>query len=127
QTGIERQWENYLRGRLGSRSRVVDSRRREVADPPPEAFAALPPDRDPIPGQDIYLTLDLELQRVAHEALSHKLAGAVVAMEADTGRVLAMVSVPAIDPNRYEQPIPSEQWEQWSKSPLKPFIDKTVQ
>ena len=127
QTGIERQWENYLRGRLGSRSRVVDSRRREVSDPPPEAIAALPPDRDPIPGQDIYLTLDLDLQRVAHEALAKKLAGAVVAMEVETGRVLAMVSVPAIDPNRYEQPIPSAQWEEWSKSPLKPFIDKTVQ
>ncbi len=127
QTGIERQWENYLRGRLGSRSRVVDSRRREVSEPPPEAVAALPPDRDPIPGQDIYLTLDLDLQRVAHQALSTKLAGAVVAMEADTGRVLAMVSVPAIDPNRYEQPIPSVQWSEWSKSPLKPFIDKTVQ
>jgi len=127
QTGIERQWENYLRGRLGSRSRVVDSRRREVSHPPPEAVAALPPARDPIPGQDVHLTLDLDLQRVAHEALAKKLAGAVVAMEAHTGRVLAMVSVPGIDPNRYEQPIPSEQWEEWSKSPLKPFIDKTVQ
>jgi penicillin-binding protein 2 len=127
QTGIERQWENYLRGRLGSRSRVVDARRREVAHPPSEAVAALPPDRDPIPGQDIYLTLDLDLQRVAQGALSTKLAGAVVALEADTGRVLAMVSGPGIDPNRYEQPIPAAMWQQWSESPLKPFIDKTVQ
>lgn len=127
QTGVERQWENYLRGRLGARSRVVDAARREVANPPAEAQAALPPDRDPIPGQDIHLTLDLELQRVAHEALSHKLAGAVVALEAHTGRVLAMVSVPGVDPNRYEQPIPAELWREWSESPLKPFIDKTVQ
>lgn len=127
QTGIERQWENYLRGRLGSRSRVVNAARHEVATAPPEAIAALPPDRDPIPGQDIYLTLDLDLQRVAREALESKLAGAVVALEADTGRVLAMVSVPGIDPNRYEQPIPSELWREWSESPLKPFIDKTVQ
>jgi penicillin-binding protein 2 len=127
QTGIERQWENYLRGRLGSRSRVVDAARHEVANAPPEAVAALPPDKDPIPGQDIYLTLDLELQRVAREALASKLAGAVVALEADTGRVLAMVSVPGIDPNRYEQPIPAELWREWSESPLKPFIDKTVQ
>lgn len=127
QTGIERQWENYLRGRLGSRSRVVNAARHEVADAPAEAVAALPPDKDPIPGQDIYLTLDLDLQRVAREALATKLAGAVVALEADTGRVLAMVSVPAVDPNRYEQPIPSELWKEWSESPLKPFIDKTVQ
>lgn len=127
QTGIERQWENYLRGRLGSRSRVVDARSREVTDPPGEALAALPPDRDPIPGQDIYLTLDLDLQRVAFEAISDKLAGGVVAMEANTGKILAMVSVPGIDPSRYEQPIPSEEWRAWSESPLKPFIDKTVQ
>jgi len=50
QTGIERQWENYLRGRLGSRSRVVNAARHEVANAPAEAIAALPPDRDPISG-----------------------------------------------------------------------------
>ncbi len=127
QTGIERQWENYLRGRLGTRARVVDSRTREVADPPAWALEALPPDKDPIPGQDIYLTLDLDLQRVAYEAISDKLAGSVIAIEVSTGRVLAIVSVPAIDPNRYEQPIPAKEWKEWSESPLKPFIDKTVQ
>lgn len=127
QTGIERQWENYLRGRLGARWRVVDARRREVSDPPAWAVDSLPPDRDPIPGQDIYLTLDLDLQTVAYEAVSDKLAGAVVAMDVNTGRVLAMASVPAVDPNRYEQPIPSAEWKAWSESPLKPFIDKTVQ
>ena len=126
-TGIERQWENYLRGRLGSRARVVDARRREVAEPPPAALAALPEDTDPIPGQDIHLTLDLALQNVAYEALSTKLAGGVVAMEVGTGKVLAMVSVPGVDPNRYEQPIPSAEWQAWAESPLKPFIDKTVQ
>lgn len=127
QTGIERQWENYLRGSLGQRARVVDVRRREVKDPPAWAAAQLPPARDPIPGQDIYLTLDLDLQRVAYDAVSEKPAGAVVAMEAATGRVLAMVSVPGINPNRYEQPIPREEWQAWSESPLKPFIDKSVQ
>jgi penicillin-binding protein 2 len=126
-TGIESQWENYLRGRLGERWRVVDARGREVKEPPPWAAAALPGDKDPIPGQDIYLTLDLGLQRVAYDALSTKLAGAVVAMEVDTGRILSMVSVPGVDPNRYEQPIPSAEWRAWSESPLKPFIDKTVQ
>ena len=126
-TGIERQWENYLRGRLGRRARVVDARRREVDDPPREAVEALPEDLDPIPGQDIHLTLDLDLQRVAYDALSEKLAGGVVAMEVKTGKILAMVSVPALDPNLYEQPIPAATYQAWAKSPLKPFIDKTVQ
>lgn len=127
QTGIEAQWENYLRGRLGARSRVVDAKRREVPDPPPAAVAALPEDRDPIPGQDIYLTLDLDLQHVGYDALSDKLAGGMVAMEVKTGKVLAMVSVPNIDPNRYEQPIPTREWKEWNTSPLKPFLNKTVQ
>ena len=126
-TGIERQWENYLRGRPGARPRVVDVRNREVVDPPKAALESLPPYRDPIPGQDIHLTLDLELQRVAWEAFEGVLAGGLVAMDVRTGAILAMVSVPAIDPNLYEQPIPRAQWEAWTNSPLKPFIDKTVQ
>ena len=64
-TGIERQWENYLRGRLGERSRVVDALAREVAKPPAGATAALPREVEPIPAQDVYLSLDLDLQREA--------------------------------------------------------------
>lgn len=126
-TGMERQWENYLRGRPGKRSRVVDVHRRLVKDPPPDALAALPPDEDPIPGQDLYLTVDLELQRLAAEAFTDKPAGALVAIEPDTGRIIAMLSVPAIDPNRWQQPIGRDQYRAWSQSPLKPFIDRTVQ
>lgn len=126
-TGMERQWENYLRGRPGKRSRVVDVHRRAVKDPPPDATGALPPDEDPIPGQDLYLTLDLELQKVAAEAFADKPAGALVAMEPGTGRIIAMLSVPAIDPNRWQQPISREQYKAWSTSLLKPFIDRTVQ
>jgi penicillin-binding protein 2 len=142
-TGIERQWENYLRGRLGQRSRVVDALGREVADPPPAAIAALPEEREPIPGQDIYLSLDLDLQRVAATALAGesmeaskdegltiagiKRAGGVIAMEVHTGRILAMVSAPAIDPNVWEGRISRAQYEAWLNSPFKPFVDKTVQ
>ncbi|MDC0675817.1 penicillin-binding protein 2 [Nannocystis radixulma] len=126
-TGMERQWENYLRGRPGKRSRVVDVHHHPVKDPPRDALAALPPDEDPIPGQDVYLTLDLDLQRVAAEAFADKPAGALVAIEPDTGRIVAMLSVPAIDPNRWQQPIGRDQYKAWSESLLKPFIDRTVQ
>ncbi len=126
-TGIERQWENYLRGRPGKRSHVVNVHHRVVKDAPPEARAALPPDEDPIPGQDIFLTIDLDLQQVAAEAFADKPAGGLVAMDPRTGKILAMLSVPAIDPNRWQQPIGRDQYVAWSKSPLKPFIDRTVQ
>jgi penicillin-binding protein 2 len=137
QTGLERQWENYLRGRSGSRSRLVDSMGRVVALPddddlenrraPRFALEALPRDRDSIPGQDIHLSLDLDLQRVAEQAFEGKHSGGVVAMEVHTGRVLTMVSVPGIDPNAWEQPISRAQYQGWLESPFKPFVDKTVQ
>ncbi len=126
-TGIERQWENYLRGRLGRSSRVVDVHGHLVPDPPPDALLALPSVEDPIPGQDIHLTIDLELQKVGREAFEGKPAGAVVAIEPQTGRILAMVSVPSIDPNRWQQPIARKDYQEWSESPYKPFIDRTVQ
>ncbi|HVI02151.1 MAG TPA: penicillin-binding transpeptidase domain-containing protein, partial [Enhygromyxa sp.] len=98
---------------------------------------------DAIAGQDIYLSLDLDLQRVASTALAGesmegpagerlsieglKRAGGVVAMEVRTGRIIAMVSAPAIDPNNWEGRISRAQYEEWLNSPLKPFVDKTVQ
>jgi len=139
-TGLERQWENYLRGRSGQMSRVVDHRGRPVEDPPPAAVAALPEPVEPIPGQDMHLSIDLDLQRVAAEAFGAvafsevsdpeyggKRSGGLVAMEAKTGRILAMVSVPAIDPNTWEQPITAAQYTAWLESPFRPFIDKSVQ
>jgi penicillin-binding protein 2 len=137
-TGLERQWENYLRGRAGLRSRVVDSVGRPVRVPgdksegkgtiaPSYAVEALPDERDPIPGQDLHLSIDLDLQRVAYEAFEGKPAGGVVAMEVHTGRILAMVSLPAIDPNDWEKPISGKQYRGWLESPTKPFVDKTVQ
>src|SRR5690606_23320621 len=118
---------NYLRGRPGKRSRVVDVHHHLVKDPPRDALAALPPDEDPIPGQDLHLTLDLDLQRVVAEAFIDKPAGALVAIEPDSGRIVAMLSVPAVDPNRWQQPIGRDQYKAWAASPLKPFIDRTVQ
>lgn len=139
-TGLERQWENYLRGRSGEESRVVNNRGAVVKDPPPAAIAALPEPVEPIPGQDMYLSIDLDLQRVAAEAFGAvdfnevsdpeyggKRSGGLVAMEAKTGRILAMVSVPAIDPNLWEEPITAAQYKGWLESPFRPFIDKSVQ
>src|SRR5690606_23740025 len=93
--------------------------------------------------QDIYLSLDIDLQRVAATAVvgetmegaggeslsieGIKRAGGVVAMEVETGRILAMISVPAIDPNNWEGRITRAQYEEWLNSPFKPFVDKNVQ
>lgn len=139
-TGLERQWENYLRGRIGLANRVVNSLGIPVVDPPAMATAALADPVEPIPGQDIHVSIDVELQRVAADAFGSvrydevsktdyggRRAGGLVAMEAKTGRILAMVSVPSIDPNEWEQPITRTKFGAWTGSPFKPFIDKTIQ
>lgn len=126
-TGIERQWENYLRGRAGSMARVVNYLGAPVKVPPPSARAALPEPREPIPGQDVHLSIDVDMQRVAAEAFAGRRAGGLVAMEVRTGRILAMLSVPSIDPNRWEGPITRGEYQEWLESPFKPFVDKTVQ
>lgn len=126
-TGIERERENDLRGRPGKHSRVVNNRGVPVSSPPEAALGVLPEDEEPIPGQDIHLSLDMDLQRVAAEAMAGRKAAAVVALEVDTGRVLAMLSVPSVDPNKWEGPISQAEYESWLNSPFKPFVDKSVQ
>ena len=111
-----------------------------VAEPPEVAASALPAPVEPIPGQDIHVSIDVELQRVAAKAFGSvsfgdvsapdylgRRAGGLVAMEVKTGRILAMVSVPSIDPNEWEHPISRATYQSWATSPFKPFIDKAVQ
>ncbi len=98
--GVERTFEDELRGTDGRATVVVDSKGRAQAS----AFAAeLQRDvglrEPPRPGHRVVLTLDLELQAAAEAAFDGR-AGAVVLMEAATGRLLALTSTPSFDPSR---------------------------
>src|SRR4029077_11891994 len=96
-TGIERQWEGYLRGHPGFQKIVVDRRGlpktdiREVVEGPSTQAA--------VPGNNVVLTLDAELQKGAERALRVVPAAGAVVIDVETGRLLAMVSTPAYDPN----------------------------
>ncbi|MFH1568008.1 MAG: penicillin-binding protein 2, partial [Gemmatimonadota bacterium] len=95
-TGVERVYEDVLRGDDGVRFIEVDARHRIKDEFPfPER------ERPARPGQDLVLTVDLDLQRAAYEGLPDSLAGSVVALDARTGAVLAMVSKPSFDPNAF--------------------------
>lgn len=90
--GIEKWGEEYLTGGRGGTLYVLDQDNQvvtQLADVPAE------------PAQPIYTTLDTDLQQAAQTTLM-KYAGAVVVMEIDTGRVLAMASSPWFDPNAFE-------------------------
>ncbi len=94
-TGVERVYDAQLRGRAGVKLVLVNSlnyRQREDIETPNE------------PGGDIYLTIDLALQRAAEKALAEaqpNVRGAVVVMDVRNGDILVMASAPAFDPNKY--------------------------
>ncbi len=82
----------------------------------------------PVPGKDLQLTLDIDLQKIAEEELSaNKFAGAVVAMEANTGRLLALASSPPLHLQDFVGGISQANWNAMLENPLHPLVNKTVQ
>lgn len=117
--GLERIREQDLRGEKGSSSTEVNARGFEQQQLTQE---------DPLPGKDITLTIDAELQQAAEQylAISDK-AGAVVAMEVDTGRVLAAVSSPTIHLEDFIGGISLKNWNALLENPRNPLLNKPVQ
>lgn len=87
-------------------------------------------ERVPQQGAGVYLTIDLELQQAAEEALKKaigsRLTGAAVLMDVRTGEVLAMASKPSVDPNLWVGGIPSEQYQKLANDPRHPFLNKAI-
>ena len=115
--GIEREYDAVLSGRDGVRRVIVNSRGQEVGSMDTIY---------PRPGNDLRLTIDLELQMAAEAALGER-PGAVVALAPQTGEVLAMVSHPAFDPNDFAKHIDREEWEKLTSDPMKPLMNKAIQ
>jgi penicillin-binding protein 2 len=115
--GIERQYNDLLMGKDGERQVVVDNRgkTRDVLGIKPA-----------IPGHDVQLTLDLDLQAVAELAMQGK-NGAVVALDPRTGEVLAMVSRPTFDPNKFAVRIKSSDWKEIADNPDHPLLNRAIQ
>ncbi|MDY0000131.1 MAG: penicillin-binding protein 2 [Polyangia bacterium] len=126
--GVERQWEWYLRGRMGFERYVVDVRRVEQRDP--RLLRLLGPKetrfRHPEEGYYLRLTLDLELQRLVESSLRWHPSGAAVVVEVETGRILAISSKPAFDPALLSRSLTREQARQLYDNPYHPMLDKTV-
>ena len=92
-SGIERSYEKELRGVKGLRVMMVDVHNREMG-----SFEGGALDLDPVPGKDIYLGLDADLQAYGEQLMVGKI-GSIVAIEPKTGQILAFVSSPTYDPN----------------------------
>ena len=98
-TGIERAWESYLRGQRGWEKRVVDARGRYRTGPDADRLVDAPARQEPIPGRDLRITVDMELMQAVEKALRPQEAGAAVAVDVRTGRLLALYSKPDYDEN----------------------------
>jgi penicillin-binding protein 2 len=116
-SGVERQYNNLLMGKNGSRQALVDSRGREV-----ERLG----ETEAIPGKQLRLTVDIDLQIAAEEALAGK-NGAIVAMDPRTGEILAMVSGPTFDPNDFAVHVSRDEWNKLVTDPDKPLLNKAIQ
>ncbi|MCS6806589.1 MAG: penicillin-binding protein 2 [Blastocatellia bacterium] len=119
--GIEKYYDSLLRGKDGMRRVVVDSTGREIEEL----------DRvDPVPGRDLRLTIDLDLQRVAEEQLADR-RGVVIAMDPRNGEILAMVSHPSFDPNLFSQriktPAGKEEYQALLRDRQLPLYNRAIQ
>jgi penicillin-binding protein 2 len=114
--GIESAYENDLRGTWGGQQVEVDGTGRIVR---------ILGQKPSLPGKDITLTLDLDVQKAAEQALGNR-PGAVVALDPRNGAVLAMVSHPAFDPNWFSKSMSEAQW-QALQSRSFPFVNRALQ
>jgi penicillin-binding protein 2 len=127
--GIEKQWENYLRGKRGVERFVVDAKGNRKEDASAQALLAGdvgPRFVPPVAGDDIVLTLDSGLQRTAEKALKDVPAGAVAVVEVGTGRILALVSKPSFEPNQMSGHLSRADEARMEADDLKPFLDRTL-
>ena len=118
-SGLERQYNDILMGTDGMRRVVVNSVGKEMKD-------MRLTEQEAIPGKQIQLTIDYDLQQVAEQSLGVR-PGAVVALDPRTGEVLAMVSRPTPDPNDFAVRIPKEEWRQLNEDPLHPLLNRAIQ
>jgi penicillin-binding protein 2 len=117
QYGLEKKWEQYLRGRGGGQQVEVDALGRRVRVLS-EVISG--------PGYTVHLTLDRKLQQTAYEALQGK-EGTIVVIDVHSGAILAMASTPAFDPNVFARGIKGDEWRALIKDRLRPLSNRAIQ
>ncbi len=115
--GAEKAYENYLRGTRGGRQVEVNANGRVV-----RVLKTV----NAKPGQNVYLTIDHALQKKA-ESLLRGVAGAAVAMDPGSGRILALASSPSFDQNFFASGMSHEQWDSLISNPFRPMENKAIQ
>jgi penicillin-binding protein 2 len=115
--GLELQYNDLLQGTDGKRRVIVNSIGKEVGHLPTQ---------EAIPGKQIQLSIDYDLQQVGEQSLGDR-PGAVVALDPRNGEVLAMVSHPALDPNDFAVRVSADEWKRLNEDPHKPLLNRAIQ
>jgi penicillin-binding protein 2 len=115
-TGLEQRYEFDLHGVSGHEQVEVDAGGRAVRTLARSA---------PVAGNQLTLTIDVELQRIAEQAFGNR-KGSLVAIEPGSGGVLALVSMPNYDPNLFVDGIDSQSWRELNESPDKPLVNRAI-
>jgi penicillin-binding protein 2 len=122
--GVEATYEEWLRGRKGEQLVEEDVQGRVIR--------VVEKKSEPAPGGNVYLTLDLDLQQFAQEALLRGMSragsprGVVIVMRPKTGEVLAMVSLPTYDNNMFARGISTADWERLNEDVHRPLLDHAI-
>src|SRR5262245_60673271 len=116
-TGVEREYDEILRGRRGWRLQTVNSLGRP--------FGASQPGREPTDGLPLQLTIDKRLQRKLVEALADEV-GSGIFMDPHTGEALALASTPGYDPNLFTAPVSRTTWTALIGDPRHPLNDRAI-
>lgn len=118
--GIEKQYDELLRGKDGRSVRVVDVRGRRISGDS-GSF-----EEPPVMGKNLVLTIDRSIQTLAEKALGERM-GSIVVLRPSTGEVLAMVSYPWYDPNIFNQSGGGALYQTLLDDPQKPFLNRAIQ
>lgn len=116
-TGVEKSYEQLLHGKLGHQQEEVDAHGRRIA-----VLSRTPS----VMGEQVHLALDVDVQRAASEALGDR-TGSVVVLDVHTGGVIALLSKPGYDTNRFITGLEQEQWQSWLDNDEKPLLNRATQ
>lgn len=123
--GLERRYEDLLRGSRGFRRVVVDARGRALRGERPDSLE-VEMLRKPVPGHDLSLTLDMRLMEAFDRAFRPHPSGAAVVVDIHTGAIRALYSKPVYDPNEMSSGLSTQRYAELTSDPFRPLIDKTI-
>jgi len=115
-SGIEQSFEKELRGFPGAKHIEVNVKGREIREISKE---------ESVSGNNIKLTIDIDLQKYVNSLLKDK-SGSVVVIDVNNGEILATESSPSFDPNLFTKSISQEKWDELINNPMSPLVNKSI-